>query len=163
MEAADYRFAGFWWRVLAALIDSVALMVAGGILSAAIGLALGARDFGAETVEGTVSFLSFFWQWLYFALFESSAMRATPGKAACGLIVVGIDGSRISFGRATGRYFAKIISALILMIGFLMAGWTRRKQALHDMIAGTLVLKLQPEGERVIIPADPRPIIQITR
>ena len=50
------------------------------------------------------------------------------------------EGHRISFGRASGRYFAKIVSTVILLIGFLMAGWTSRKQALHDLIAGTLVV-----------------------
>jgi|SRR5665213_87871 len=161
METANYYYAGFWWRFLAALIDTVALMVAGGIIGAAIGLVLGEEGHGPQLIQGSVSILSFFWQWLYFALFESSAMRATPGKAACGLIVVGLDGGQISFGRATGRYFAKIISALILMIGFMMAGWTRRKQALHDIIADTLVLRREPDGARVIIPADPRTIIRI--
>jgi uncharacterized RDD family membrane protein YckC len=72
---------------------------------------------------------------------ESSAWQGTLGKKALGLTVTDLEGRRISFGRATGRYFAKIISTLILCIGYMMAGFTERKQALHDMIAGTLVLR----------------------
>jgi len=79
--------------------------------------------------------------WLYYALLESSAWQATLGKKALGLEVTDLEGRRISFGRATGRFFAKMISALILWIGFIMAGFTEKKQALHDMIAGTLVIR----------------------
>jgi len=62
------------------------------------------------------------------------------GKLTLGIVVTDEDGNRINFGRATGRHFAKMISFLILLIGFMMAGWTKKKQALHDKIAGTLVL-----------------------
>ncbi len=79
--------------------------------------------------------------WLYFAIMESSAWQATLGKKALGLYVTDYDGRKISFARATGRHFAKILSTLILFIGYMMAGFTARKQALHDMIAGCLVLK----------------------
>jgi uncharacterized RDD family membrane protein YckC len=58
-----------------------------------------------------------------------------------GLVVTDMNGNRISFLRATGRYFAKILSALILLIGYIIAAFTARKQALHDMLASTLVLK----------------------
>jgi len=78
--------------------------------------------------------------WLYYALMESSGRQATLGKMALGIKVVDRQGGRISFARATGRYFAKILSGLILMIGYLMAGFTSRKQALHDMVAGCLVV-----------------------
>ncbi|NOX17851.1 MAG: RDD family protein [Chlorobi bacterium] len=79
-------------------------------------------------------------QWLYFALMESSSKQATLGKMALGIKVTDLDGNRISFGRATGRYFGKIISGMIFYIGFMMAGWTQKKQALHDMLAGCLVV-----------------------
>ena len=78
--------------------------------------------------------------WLYFALMESSANRATVGKMALGIIVTDMQGNRISFARATGRYFAKFLSAMILLIGYIMAGLTEKKQALHDKIADTLVI-----------------------
>jgi uncharacterized RDD family membrane protein YckC len=79
--------------------------------------------------------------WLYYALLESSTWQATLGKKALGLEVTDVEGRRISFGRASGRFFAKIISTLILFIGFIMAGFTEKKQALHDIIAGTLVIR----------------------
>jgi len=79
--------------------------------------------------------------WLYFALMESSSWQATLGKKALNLQVTDLEGRRISFGRATGRFFGKIISGAILYIGYIMAGFTERKQALHDMIAGCLVLR----------------------
>ena len=74
--------------------------------------------------------------WLYFAGMESSASAQSPGKIALGLTVTGMDGQRVTFGRASGRFFAKIITGLVpLYIGFIMAGFTEKKQALHDMIA----------------------------
>ncbi len=84
---------------------------------------------------------NFILTWLYFTLSESSASQATLGKKALGLVVTDEAGQRISFGRANGRYFGKIISGLLLCIGYLMAAFTDRKQALHDIMAGTLVLK----------------------
>lgn len=81
--------------------------------------------------------------WLYFTGLESSLMKATFGKIALGIIVTDLDGNRISFGRANGRYWCKYISALILMIGYIMAGFTEKKQALHDTMANTLVVKKQ--------------------
>ena len=65
-------------------------------------------------------------------------------KKALGLSVTDLSGNRIGFGRATGRYFAKILSGLILLIGFIMVAFTQRKQGLHDMLAGTLVYKASP-------------------
>ncbi len=78
---------------------------------------------------------------LYFPLFESSARQGTFGKQICGLAVTDTRGQRISFGRALGRYFAKFLSALVLGIGFLMVAFTPRKRGLHDLIAGTLVVR----------------------
>jgi uncharacterized RDD family membrane protein YckC len=81
-------------------------------------------------------------QWLYFAGMESSERQATFGKSVMSLRVTDLEGQRISFGHATGRFFAKIVSGLIpFAIGYIMAAFTERKQALHDLIAGTLVLK----------------------
>ena len=79
--------------------------------------------------------------WLYAALLESSSYQATLGKMALGLKVIALEGHRISFARATGRHFAKILSLLMFLIGFIMVGFTRRKQGLHDMLAGTLVIR----------------------
>jgi uncharacterized RDD family membrane protein YckC len=79
--------------------------------------------------------------WLYKAAMESSKFQATLGKMALSLRVVDLQGNRISFVRATGRYFAKFIS-VIFFVGYIMAGFTQRKQALHDLIAKTYVLRI---------------------
>ena len=76
----------------------------------------------------------------YYAWFHASHAMATPGKMAVGIKVVRLDGDRISFARGIGRYFATILSGLIFGIGFLMAAFTERKQALHDMVCNTLVV-----------------------
>ena len=92
-------------------------------------------------IDPTTNLLSLAVAWLYFALMESSERGATVGKMAMGLRVVSNDGKRISFMNATGRYFAKILSAMIFCIGFIMIAFTDRKRGLHDMIASTLVIK----------------------
>ena len=141
------RYGGFWIRFVAAIIDAVIVQavvmpisfVIGGITGAAgalgggsnVGLSILGGLFGAVIgIAGT---------WLYEALMTSSVRQATLGKMIFGMRVTDLNGNRISFARATGRYFAKWISAFTLLIGYIVAGFTERKQALHDMIAGTLV------------------------
>jgi uncharacterized RDD family membrane protein YckC len=119
-------YAGFWTRFVAILIDWVVFVVAGGLISAV--------TFGAGAVVFLVG------PWLYEAFMLSSEWQATLGKRAMSIAVTGLDGARISFARATARHFAKYISVLILCIGFIMAAFTAKKQALHDMIAETLVV-----------------------
>ena len=138
---------GFWVRVLAYIIDAVILQFASSILSAVVvAVMLGAAGVGAGE-EAAVAALVVVYaimilgNWLYFALMESSHWQGTVGKQALKLIVTDLNGERIGFGRATGRYFAKILSAMILLFGYFMVGWTQRKQGLHDMIAGTLVYR----------------------
>ena len=79
--------------------------------------------------------------WLYFAWLESGPKQATWGKRLLGIKVVDTKGKRISFARASGRFFAKFLSYLIFYIGFIMAGFTNRKRALHDIITETYVVK----------------------
>ena len=92
----------------------------------------------AQATGGLIGLLT---GWLYSALLESSDMRATLGKKIVGLKVVNLSGGKLSFGQATGRHFGKIVSGIILGIGYLMQPFTERKQALHDMMAGALVIK----------------------
>ena len=99
------------------------------------------RLIGVIFSEGALTLISIIVIWMYFAGMESSEMQATVGKIALGVRVTDLEGERISFGRATIRYFSGILSVLILCIGFLMVAFTSKKQALHDMIAGTLVVK----------------------
>lgn len=89
----------------------------------------------------TFIILAFVGQWLYEALLTASSWQGTVGKRVLRLKVTDEAGSRISFGRATGRFFAKILSQALLWIGFIMVAFTDRKRGLHDMIAGTLVMK----------------------
>lgn len=120
-------YAGFWTRFLAMVIDLIVVSVVGGLLAAG--------SFGVGVV------ISFFIPWLYEAFMLSSEWQATVGKRAMSIVVTGTNGGRISFARATARHFAKILSACIIFIGFIMAAFTARKQALHDMIAETLVVR----------------------
>ena len=79
--------------------------------------------------------------WLYYALLESSSEQATLGKQALGIFVTDLDGNRISFGKATGRFFCKLLSFITTsFVGCIMAAFTKKHQALHDLLAGTLVM-----------------------
>lgn len=148
---------GFWRRTLAYILDGIILNIAGSIVGFVLGIGVGAGmqspGSGADVIAAMGGFsgaiLSLVMSWLYFALMESSSHQATVGKLALGLIVTDTEGRRIGFGRATGRHFAKILSGMILLIGFFMVGWTRRKQGLHDLIAGTLVYKTRNPHELV--------------
>ena len=133
--------------MLAAIIDAVILRVVvtpvhlffGGLGLA--GMMSGIHHpAGLAILGGGVTLIALvFASWLYEAFMESSSYQATLGKMICGLKVTDLYGNRISFERATGRHFAKWISVAILWIGFIMVGFTERKQGLHDLIAGTLV------------------------
>src|SRR3954462_14879392 len=114
-------YAGFWERFAAAFIDGIIV----GVVAAVLNLTL-----FKDNIFGTVINLA--WQWLYYALQEASVHQATVGKRALGLTVTNLSGGRISFGQATGRYFGKIISAVILLIGYFMMLWDDRRQTLHD-------------------------------
>lgn len=143
-------YAGFMSRFAAAFIDGLILTVIDFLLMLVINsIAPNPMSYRHDLKwdESLALFVMLYnvWNiiltWLYFTLSESSASQATLGKKALGLVVTDESGRRISFGRANGRYFGKIISGLLLLIGYLMAAFTDRKQALHDIMAGTLVLK----------------------
>jgi uncharacterized RDD family membrane protein YckC len=136
-------YAGFWKRFAASIIDSIILNIVGNILGFIImGTSAYALRGDGVAVGRAVAFgiVSLVISWLYYTVLESSTQRATVGKMALGIVVTDLQGGKISFGRATGRYFGKILSAIILLIGYIMAGFTERKQALHDMLADTLVV-----------------------
>jgi uncharacterized RDD family membrane protein YckC len=151
-------YAGFWLRVVAHLIDDLLLGIGFGIL-ALIGVAIVGvgslrtmfEGMNGEDPQIPVAIMSTFillaivcivLAWIYNAGMESSRHQGTLGKMALGLIVTDLQGRPIGFGHASGRYFAKIITGLIpLGIGYAMAGFTEKKQALHDMIASCLVLR----------------------
>jgi uncharacterized RDD family membrane protein YckC len=149
--AAPTHYAGFWIRFVAVIIDALALGIVVWPISGILALMIGAAGnqvnmpgVGIHLVRGIVIWSLFiFAGWIYEASLESSSKQATLGKMALGLKVTDERGQRISFARASGRFFAKLLSRMILFIGYIMAGFTARKQALHDMIAGTLVVRAQ--------------------
>ncbi|MFC5741571.1 RDD family protein [Dyella tabacisoli] len=155
--------AGFWKRVGAYLLDTIILYIPGLLIQKMMGgdaaqaaLQAAVADAQTSAASDPTALFAAFGQyysvmvpaiiaitvvtWLYFALCESSAWQATPGKLALGIRVTDMHGARISLPRALARYPAKYLSSLIFGIGFLMVAWTQRKQGLHDLIAGTLVL-----------------------
>ena len=131
-------YAGFWRRGAAWFVDVVITSAA----NAAAGVSLG-PDVGA-------AILSLVMDCAYVALFHSSAKQATPGKMLFGIKVTDLDGERIGLLRAIARYFAVWLSMLLLMVGFVMAAFTARKQALHDIVAGTLVVRREATSEEIV-------------
>jgi uncharacterized RDD family membrane protein YckC len=138
--AGGVQYANFGQRLLAWLIDYLVNLGIGFVVGLVIGVIFAAAKAGdtAGLVAGLIGWVI---SWLYYALQESSAAQATLGKRALSLTVTDMQGNRISFGRATGRFFVKLLSGLTLGIGFLMVAFTERRQGLHDMVASTLVLK----------------------
>jgi len=157
-------YAGFWLRVVASILDGLIIGLPMVIIIMIIVLSSGfgafvrgiphppnppdpdevASALGAAFFVGIGFFVLavIVGKWLYYALFESSSWQATPGKKVLNIFVTDINGAPVTFGRATGRYFSRFVTGLIpLGIGYMLAGLTERKQALHDMIASTLVLR----------------------
>lgn len=150
----NFEYAGFWLRVWAGAIDLCMEFGAAVLLTGAIYfvldryrhlLGLSSYDFKFAAGYAFVPILAV-GSWFYCAFTESSSWRATVGKRALGLQVITTDGGRISFGQATIRHFMKFLSFFCLMIGFMMAGWTRRRQALHDMPCDCLVIRVPVKG-----------------
>jgi len=147
-------YAGFWKRFAASIVDQLILSLLSFFvllpLFALIGVDMLAPSIDATDLQSgfLILFLEMYVvtillllvaQWLYYALMESMA-GATLGKMLLRIEVTDLDGDRVSFGRATARYFGKILSSLTFGIGYLMAGFTQQKQALHDMVSGCLVV-----------------------
>lgn len=154
-----FTYGGFWLRFVAALIDGVIMGIAGGFFFVPLFFltGLGTHMSGLADRRGrpdpailvgvigmilVFAAISMLIQWLYHAYLESGEKQATWGKQALGLYVTDLMGQPVTFGRASGRFFAKLVTGMIpLGIGYIMAGFTERKQALHDMIASCLVLR----------------------
>lgn len=128
-------YAGFWRRFAAYAIDYVLA------IAASLVLVFVATVFGlvADISETQLSLTVFVGYFFYCTLLESSARQATLGKQVVGILVTSRDGARIGFGRATARFVAKLLSAFTLFLGYLLIAFTARRQALHDLLAGTLV------------------------
>ena len=157
VTAPRVEYGGFWLRFLAYLIDGAVITI--GVCVVAIPMffltGLGAflseihpeEDWNENGVWVLIAVFLLFGAaslvvtWLYHAWMESSDWQATVGKKALGLVVTDMEGHRVSFWRATGRHFAKIVSNMIYPFGHILAGFTEKKQALHDMIAGCVTLR----------------------
>ena len=161
-EQNQVKYAGFWLRFAAYIIDQFVIGIAGLILAVPFIIAIVAFGINLSVMNNTsdffdhgglmmiggiiglvvlVALLSVVMKWLCYALMESSKYGGTIGKMAVSIKVVDLEGNRISFGRATGRYFSRIITNMTLLIGYILAGVTQKKQALHDMIASCLVIR----------------------
>jgi uncharacterized RDD family membrane protein YckC len=145
---SNSSYAGFWLRFAALIIDSIIMYAM--IIPLIFIFYGGFSGYIQQMADPANAFSSTYWMFVltilviniaYFCGMESSARQGTFGKSAVGIKVSSLTGERISFMNAVGRYFAKIISAIILLIGYIMAAFTPKKQALHDMIASTLVVK----------------------
>ena len=155
---APAPFAGFWWRLLAYLIDNIIVSMASWIIILPVlgvfGISIWSLSESGYDLEdprvilgpifmlyGVIISVTIVINWLYYALMESSKTQGTVGKLALKIKVTDYDYKRISFARASGRYFGKIISSFIFMIGYIMIGFTEKKQGLHDIMANCYVIK----------------------
>ena len=136
------NYSGIWKRIIAGLVDILLI----NIVAIIIYLILVATINLSDPVRLVASLII---PWMYWSVMESSPKQATLGKMVLGLIVTDLEGNRISFGRATGRYFGRFISISILFVGYILIGFTDRKQALHDMMAGCLVVNSGKWGVRL--------------
>lgn len=147
-EINQENYAGFWFRVIAAIVDGIISQIGAIIVVIPLAFVLGASMAGTSSQreieaagEAFGMIMGILIPWLYFTVSESSSWQATLGKKMFGLKVTDMAGNKIGFGKANARYWSKIISAIILLVGFLMVAFTKQKQGLHDIIAGTLVIK----------------------
>lgn len=146
-RTAAVGYAGFWRRFAAMAIDNIILFIVLMVYSFGVGIVLGATG-NQQMAQGPaillISYLVIFGLFLaYYPTMESSSAQATLGKQAMGIKVTDLNGRRLSYGRALARFFGKALSTLIAYIGFIMAAFTERKQALHDLLAGTLVVSVR--------------------
>jgi uncharacterized RDD family membrane protein YckC len=159
---SNSKYAGFWLRFIAYIIDYVVIQILQSFVVvpflAMLGFSFAAQgfsfDFDSLSEEEIIAMATAFFsavsslilltmaiQVLYYAIMEASKYQATLGKMALGLKVTDMNGQPIDFPKSLLRNLAKIISGMLMMIGYIIAGFTEKKQALHDMIANALVVK----------------------
>ncbi|WP_421875030.1 RDD family protein [Marinoscillum sp.] len=156
---SEKKYAGFWLRFVAYIVDKILISTVQWIVILPVLGALGISMASMENMEymseedaigmviGMVStmigsiLVAYVIELIYFSLMEASKYQASIGKMALGLKVTDTDGKPLDFGKALLRNLGKIVSQMIIYIGYIMAGLTEKKQALHDMIAGALVVK----------------------
>ena len=154
------NYAGFWIRFIAIIIDGIIISIVRAFLvipilaMVGISFANGMGDFDPSNMDDLIPMIATFvaaagvlmlvstiiWV-LYGTLMEASKYQATVGKLALGLIVTDTNGAKLDFSKSLVRNLSKLLSNFILLIGYIMAAFTEKKQGLHDIIAGTLVVK----------------------
>jgi uncharacterized RDD family membrane protein YckC len=147
------QFAGFWLRLAAYIIDYFLISFVLGIVATVTMLIMGvtlsifsdmdnpASQMMVVSLSIIIGVTALIASWLYYALLESSNHQGTLGKMVLNLKVTDLDGNKISFYRASGRFFAKLLSTFIVYIGYLMIGFTEKKQGLHDILTSCLVVR----------------------
>ena len=135
-------YGGFWRRVAAAFLDLVAVMLAATVILL--------PAFFNEALQVVVAVVFVVFNFGYFTYPNSSSWQATPGKLAMGVKVTDLEGKRISFLRSVGRLFAMFFSNVTLGIGYVIAAFTDKRQTLHDIVAGTLVVRKDAAPEEII-------------
>jgi uncharacterized RDD family membrane protein YckC len=148
------NYAGFWLRFSSALIDAVALFFPLAVVTAAAVIVVKVVSVGTKRDPATLMIVTLpvAWAvvvWSYCAVMESSSWQATIGKKVLRLYVTDVEGCRLTFRRAAGRNLAKYLSSATAGVGYLMCGFTHKKQALHDMVARCLVLRQQHQSRLV--------------
>ncbi len=141
-------FAGFWLRAVAYLIDTVFISLVFGLIASfypstfiKFPAAASTSPFSLPQLTPAALAITMTATWFYYTLFEASIWQATPGKRIMRVYVADLNGQRLTFARAAARNAAKIISSLTFLVGYLVAGFTEKKQALHDILANCLVLR----------------------
>lgn len=128
-----YEFASFWERFGARLLDTLIIIIPANLIP-----------------------IPFVIPWLYWALQHNSAKQATVGQSALNIKLLSLDGTKVSLGQATGRFFANLLNVFTLLVGFFMYFFTEKKQCLHDLICGTIVVR-EIRREQVVV-ANPSPV-----
>ena len=150
-----YKPAGFWIRALATFIDGIITSALAWIIAVlisdqkyfdSVSIVQDSAEINMTSPSDTTANLIY--AVVFIVIFTASRFRGTPGKMICRIQVLNPDMTQISIPKSIGRLFAYIISAIPLLIGFMMAGWNREKKALHDMIAGTRVVYRRKEHNK---------------
>lgn len=153
LDGEEIVYAGFWARFAALFLDGLVLWVIGMVTFVVLGAVMG-FGIGSKQSPGfslALNLVSILISAAYFVSMESGERGATFGKRALKLRVVDVDGNRISTGRAVGRWFGHALSDITFFIGYLIQPFTARKQALHDMMSGTLVIRTDKSNSALAI------------
>ena len=152
-------FAGPGRRVAAALTDA---FVVGALLAVATVIAnLPLMDFMPKLPGEVAIFAPFFLPvavpFLYFVVFPATRMQGTPGKSALGIRIATVGGDRIGFVRSLVRFAASLVSIATFFLGYLPMVWTRKRRALHDFVAGTVVVHQKARASEIAWAEPPAP------